>query len=103
MGMYRAALKATDRLGVRMVARQASGAGGYHHWLKYNKRREPMPIAIVIGCAPVVVFTGPQKLAIDLDELARRRRARRRADPHGEGEDRRSRWCRPMPRSSSRA
>ena len=28
-----------------------------------------MPIAIVIGAAPVVVFTGPQKLAIDLDEL----------------------------------
>jgi 4-hydroxy-3-polyprenylbenzoate decarboxylase len=29
-----------------------------------------MPIAIVIGAAPVVVFTGPQKLAIDHDELA---------------------------------
>ena len=28
-----------------------------------------MPIAIVIGCAPVVMFTGPQKLAVDLDEL----------------------------------
>jgi 4-hydroxy-3-polyprenylbenzoate decarboxylase len=52
-----------------MVAREASGAGGYLHWLKYRERREPMPIAIVIGCAPVVMFTGPQKLAIDLDEL----------------------------------
>ena len=70
MGMYRAALKATDRLAVRMVARPSGGAGGYYHWLKYNARREPMPIAIAIGCAPVVVFTGPQKLAIDLDELA---------------------------------
>jgi UbiD family decarboxylase len=70
MGMYRAALKATDRLAVRMVARPSGGAGGYYHWLKYNARRAPMPIAIVIGCAPVVVFTGPQKLAIDLDELA---------------------------------
>ena len=29
-----------------------------------------MPIAIVIGAAPVVVFTGPQKLAVDLDEMA---------------------------------
>jgi UbiD family decarboxylase len=28
-----------------------------------------MPIAIVVGCAPVVMFTGPQKLAVDLDEL----------------------------------
>src|SRR6266436_4890708 len=69
MGTYRAALKAADRLVVRMVAREASAAGGYLHWLKYRKRREPMPIAIVIGCAPVVMFTGPQKLAIDMDEL----------------------------------
>ena len=69
MGTYRAALKATDRLGVRMVAR-AGGAGGYLHWLKYRERNAPMPIAIVIGCAPVVFFTGPQKLAVDMDELA---------------------------------
>ena len=69
MGTYRAALNAPDRLVVRMVAREASGAGGYLHWLKYRKRREPMPIAIVIGCAPIVMFTGPQKLAIDMDEL----------------------------------
>jgi 4-hydroxy-3-polyprenylbenzoate decarboxylase len=70
MGTYRAALKAADRLAVRMVAREATGAGGFRHWLKYRERGEPMPIAIVIGAAPVVVFTGPQKLAIDLDELA---------------------------------
>jgi 4-hydroxy-3-polyprenylbenzoate decarboxylase len=69
MGTYRAALKASDRLAVRMVAR-VGGAGGYLHWLKYRSRKEPMPIAIVIGCAPVVFFTGPQKLAIDTDELA---------------------------------
>jgi UbiD family decarboxylase len=70
MGMYRAALKATDRLAVRMVARPSGGAGGYYHWLKYRERCAPMPIAIVIGAAPVVAFTSPQKLAIDLDELA---------------------------------
>src|SRR6186713_2406147 len=70
MGTYRAALKASDRLVVRMVAREASGAGGYLHWLKYRERREPMPIAIVIGCAPIVMFTGPQKLAMDVDEMA---------------------------------
>jgi 4-hydroxy-3-polyprenylbenzoate decarboxylase len=69
MGTYRAALKAADRLAVRMVAREATGAGGFRHWLKYRDRGEKMPIAIVIGAAPVVVFTGPQKLAIDLDEL----------------------------------
>src|SRR5712672_2099523 len=69
MGTYRAALKATDRMVVRMVARQG-GAGGYVHWLKHNERKEKMPIVIVVGAAPVVMFTGPQKLAIDLDEMA---------------------------------
>jgi UbiD family decarboxylase len=69
MGTYRAALKASDRLVVRMVARQ-NGAGGYLHWLKYNERKQPMPIAIVIGAGPVVIFTGPQKLAVDMDEMA---------------------------------
>jgi UbiD family decarboxylase len=69
MGTYRAALKATDRLGVRMAAR-LGGAGGYQHWRKYNKRMEPMPCAIVVGCAPAVMFTGPMKLALDLDEMA---------------------------------
>jgi len=53
MGTYRAALKASDRLVVRMVAREASGAGGYLHWLKYRDRKEKMPIAIVIGCGPI--------------------------------------------------
>jgi 4-hydroxy-3-polyprenylbenzoate decarboxylase len=69
MGTYRAALKQTDRLGVRMSSR-IGGAGGYLHWLKYRERREPMPCAIVIGCAPAVMYTGPQKLAIDQDEMA---------------------------------
>ncbi len=67
-GTYRAALKATDRAVVRMVAR-AGGAGGYQHWVKHNKRKEPMPIAIVVGAAPVVMFTGAQKLEEDFDEL----------------------------------
>ncbi len=69
MGTYRAGLKATDRMAVRMVARPG-GAGGYIHWLKYRERKQPMEIAIVIGAAPIVEFTGPQKLAIDVDEMA---------------------------------
>ncbi|MBX9740554.1 MAG: UbiD family decarboxylase, partial [Beijerinckiaceae bacterium] len=58
MGTYRAGLKAEDRLGVRMASR-LGGAGGYLHWLKYQKLGKPMPCAIVVGCAPVVAFTGP--------------------------------------------
>ena len=69
MGTYRAALKKTDRLGVRMSSR-IGGAGGYLHWTKYRTRREPMPCAIVIGCAPLVAYTGPQKLAVNMDEIA---------------------------------
>jgi UbiD family decarboxylase len=68
MGTYRGALKATDRLGVRMSSR-IGGAGGYLHWVKYRKRKEPMPCAIVIGCAPVVIYTGPQKFATSVDEM----------------------------------
>ena len=68
MGTYRAALKANDRLGVRMASR-LGGAGGYLHWQKYKKRGELMPCAIVVGCAPAILFTGPQKLPIDQDEL----------------------------------
>ena len=69
MGTYRAGLKATDRLCVRMATR-LTGAGGYQHWLKYKELGQPMPIAIVIGASPIVQYTGPQKLAIDLDEMA---------------------------------
>ncbi len=69
MGTYRAALKATDRLGVRMASR-IGGAGGYLHWQKHKARRQPMPCAIVVGCAPVAMFTGGMKLAVDLDEMA---------------------------------
>jgi UbiD family decarboxylase len=69
MGTYRAGLKATDRLVVRMATRPG-GAGGYAHWQKYRELKKSMPIAIVVGCAPVIMFTGPQKLPIDCDEMA---------------------------------
>ena len=62
------ALKANDRLGVRMSSR-IGGAGGYLHWCKYRDRREPMPCAIVIGAAPVIVYTGPQKFPTNVDEI----------------------------------
>src|SRR6266404_6135795 len=51
------------------LARRAGGAGGFVQGVECGGRGDPMPIAIVIGCAPVVMFTGPQKLAIDMDEL----------------------------------
>ena len=69
MGTYRAALKATDRLGVRMATR-IGGAGGYLHWQKYRARGEPMPCAIAVGAPPAVAYSGPQKLPVGQDEMA---------------------------------
>jgi len=70
MGTYRAALKSPDRLVVRMATR-AGGAGGYQHYLKHQKRGDRwMPCAIVLGCPPFVAFMGPQKLPLDVDEIA---------------------------------
>ncbi len=68
MGTYRAALKSSDRLVVRMATRQG-GAGGYLHWKEYKKLGKPMQIAIVLGCPPSVAFMGPQKMPIGMDEV----------------------------------
>lgn len=67
-GTYRAGLKAPDRCVIRMATR-IGGAGGYRHYLKYQKRGEKtMPCAIVLGAPPCVAFVAPMKLPIDLDE-----------------------------------
>jgi len=69
MGTYRAALKASDRLVVRMATR-IGGAGGYLHYVKYQKLgKKTMPCAIVLGCPPYVAFMGPQKLPVGVDEF----------------------------------
>jgi 4-hydroxy-3-polyprenylbenzoate decarboxylase len=68
MGTYRAALKARDRLGVRMATR-VGGAGGYLHWQRYRDRGAAMPCAIVVGAPPAVAYTGPQKLPLGQDEM----------------------------------
>jgi len=68
LGTYRGGLKASNRMAVRMSAREG-GAGGYLHWEKYKARGEKMPCAIVLGCPPSVAYTGPQKIRRDVDEL----------------------------------
>ena len=67
MSTNRAALKSTNRLGVRMASR-IGGSGGYQNWLKYQAMGKPMPVAIVVGAAPVCCYTGPQRLPVDFDE-----------------------------------
>ena len=68
MGTYRVALKAPDRTVVRMATRPG-GAEGYLHWRKYQARGEPMPIAVVVGAPPAVIYTAPQKLQIGQEEI----------------------------------
>src|SRR6266511_75501 len=69
MGTYRAALKSSDRLVVRMATR-VGGAGGYLHYVKHQKLgKKTMPCAIVLGCPPYVAFMGPQKLPVGVDEF----------------------------------
>ncbi len=69
MGTYRAGLKASDRLAVRMATR-SGGAEGYRHWRAYRERGEPMPCAIVLGPPPAVAYCAPQKLQMGLDEVS---------------------------------
>mgnify|MGYP000339073740 FL=1 len=68
MGTYRAGLKASNRLVVRMATR-VGGAEGYMHWKTHKARGEKLPCAIVVGCPPYVAFMGPQKLPIGMEEL----------------------------------
>jgi UbiD family decarboxylase len=67
LGTYRGQLKGPNRLGMMMLAPMR--AGGYEHWKKHNATGKPMPIAIILGCPPVVGYQGPQKLPRDVDEL----------------------------------
>ena len=69
MGTYRCAIKAPDRLVVRMATR-VGGAGGFQHYQKHQELGiKEMPVAIVLGCPPIVAFMGPQKLPLGVDEF----------------------------------
>ena len=67
MGVYRGQIKAPDRIAVMMLI--SLSAGGYFHWKKYRELGQKMPVAVILGCPPVVAFTGPQKLKLGVDEL----------------------------------
>jgi len=69
MGTYRAGLKSSTRMAVRMSVR-SGGAEGHLHWLEYKKRGEKMPMAIMLGGPPSVCYCAPQKLQMGVDEVA---------------------------------
>lgn len=68
IGNYRGQLKSPRRLGMNPSVELRAGI--YAHWLKYKKRGEPMPCAVVLGCPPAVSYTSVQKLAEGIDEMA---------------------------------
>ena len=65
IGTYRGQLKSSTRLG--MMTLVALRSGGYDHWKKSAGRK--LPVAIVVGCPPVVAYQGPQKLPQEVDEI----------------------------------
>ena len=68
VGNYRGQLKAPRRLGMNPSVELRAGI--YAHWLKYKKRGEKMPCAVVLGCPPAISYAAVQKLPENLDEFA---------------------------------
>ena len=68
VGNYRGQIKAPRRLGMNPSVELRAGI--YTHWLKYKKRGEKMPCAVVLGCPPAVSYASVQKMAETLDEIA---------------------------------
>src|SRR6266567_1409135 len=67
MGNYRGQVKSRRRLGMNPSLELRPGI--YAHWLKYKKRGEKMPAAVVLGAPPAVTFVSTQKISESLDEL----------------------------------
>jgi len=68
MGTYRAALK-KNRPARRDAWPHALEARAISSLTEVRALGQPMPCAIVIGCAPIVIYTGPQKFAANVDEM----------------------------------
>ena len=67
VGNYRGQLKTRRRLGMNPSLELRPGI--YTHWLKYKKRGEKMPAAVVLSGPPAVTFVSAQKIPESLDEL----------------------------------
>lgn len=66
MGIYRMQIHDRNHAGLCFASKMQHGA---MHLKKYGERRQPMPIAAVIGAAPVVTFASAAKLPYGVDEL----------------------------------
>jgi hypothetical protein len=86
IGNYRAMVKSPTRLGMNPEVELNQGI--HEHWLKYKARGEKMPVALLLGRRP----RSPSRRSTAA-QASRRAcgggRARRRADPGVQGQDRR--------------
>ncbi len=67
VGNYRGQVKTRRRLGMNPSLELRPGI--YAHWLKYKKRGQKMPAAVVLGAPPAVTFVSTQKIAESVDEF----------------------------------
>ncbi|MDP6428925.1 MAG: UbiD family decarboxylase [Rhodospirillales bacterium] len=68
VGIYRAQLKAPNRLGMNTSIELRPG--GFRHWQAWKELGQPMPCAVAIGCPPAVSYGAVQKVPLDMDEIA---------------------------------
>ncbi len=68
VGIYRAQVKAPDRLGMNTSLELRPG--GFRHWQAWKARGEPMPCAVAVGCPPAISYGAVQKVPLGVDEVA---------------------------------
>ena len=68
MGTYRGAIKAPNRIGLKIFVNIRQG--GFSHWNKYKARGEAMPMAIMVGCPPPLAYVSSQKIREGVDEIS---------------------------------
>lgn len=63
----RCSLKASGRMtGMWLIQ---TGGGAHNNWVKYKKRGEKMPVALIVGAPPMLQVVGPQKTPENLNDL----------------------------------
>lgn len=67
VGMYSGHLRSRDRL-IAGISRIQHAM--LYHWNNARRRKEPLPVAIVLGTTPAVVFAASAKVPYGVDELA---------------------------------
>jgi UbiD family decarboxylase len=67
IGTYRMEIKKKNITGVLWDLPSQHGAV---HYGKYEKRKEPMPMAVALGVDPTVIMASVTKVPLDIDEMA---------------------------------